>query len=331
MKKNTVDSKNADDEKSMYNKAVGMVFESLRLQRKLSRRKLAELSGACSAKTIERIEKGMCALTDHVLTRALPYLGVFKHEFYNMVEGREIPTSFKNDFDEIWQLCFKRKFQDALANLETLKSKDYCNTSNPKINQAILLCESLLEVNIHNNHNGCLYTLYNALRITSPLIISPDNEINYKQVSQHAYTLNEYRILNLIATSLDETNRRNPAIRILTAACKSLEAKKIDSEIRRKLLPTVYYNLSNFYINEGEHKKAFNICEKGIEFCKSENNHKIFAKLLYNRAKSLNSMGNKQEATNGFKHSHNTFLAHEDYENANLVKEIVAKKYQIHL
>jgi len=319
----------------MYTKKEGMVFQSLRLQKNFSQKELATLSGL-SVKTIERIENGESTLSGYVLATALPHLGVTRAEFYSMVDGNDMgshdmPISFKNDFYEIWQLCFKDEFEEARQHLEVLKSKDYCNTDNPKIAQAILICESLLEADLYKNYHHCLNTLYEALRIAIPSIISQENEINYKLMSQHTYELNEYRILNLIATSLAKTNRRVLAIRILNAICNSLNNEKIDSEIRRTFLPTAYYNLSNAQIDEQRYKQAHVTCNKGVEFCNRVNNHKYFAFLLYNRGKSLLYMGNKDEVAKDFKHSRDTFIAHEDPKSAEIVRKTVAEKYQIYL
>jgi len=318
----------------MQNKKVGEAIKQLRKQKKLTHAQLSKSDNPsetiCSEKTLRRIEKGEILPSEAILNGLLSVLGITRAKFYNLVEGQDM-TNFQNDFAEIWQLCFKGQLQDARKQLDILKLEDYCNTNNPMIAQAVLLCEGRLQADIDKDYQGCLNTLYNALRLTCPSIIPQDGKIKYRMVSGCVLTLNEYRIISLISSMKGVVGQRAIAIKIFNAMCKSLNNEKIDSGIRNTFLPTIYYNLSDFMIDEKRYNQAFDVCEQGIEFCKRIDNLKLFPKLLYNRAKALHYMKDKERATKGFRNAHDTFIAHGDYNAAEFVKKTVAEKYQIYL
>ncbi|MCL2398331.1 MAG: helix-turn-helix domain-containing protein [Defluviitaleaceae bacterium] len=322
------------NEQDMYNVKVGETIKQLRQQRSLSQRELTKCDTPsetiCSTKTLRRIEQGKVAPSIFEIKFFLSVFGVSMSEFESLVEGQDLLT-FRNSFEEICNLLFDERYQEASRHLELLKEQKYCDPKNPQILQALLLCDGFFQRNLHKNLQASLDVLYSALRITVPSVISEDNRVKYGIISDRMFSLNEYRILNLIAIILIDLNQNYLATRIFKAMCKSLQNKKISSEIRNHFLPTTYYNLSDCFIDEKRYKEAFNVCEEGLEFCESIKNFKNFAKLLYNRAKSLYYMGDKESAAEGFKHSYSTFISLKRNEMASRVKTIVATKYQINL
>lgn len=262
-----------------------------------------------------------------VLNQLLAVMGVNPLDFAHMLDEQSM-LSFQNDFSEIWDLCFEKQYEEAILLLEILKAKPYCNSTNPITAQALLLFDGLLLLNVEKDFPECLNVLYKAIHITSPIIMK-NGELNLEFISDHAFTLNEYRIIKSIALAVYCIGNSHVEIDILDALRKSLCNKKVDVEIRNRLLPNIYYNHSEGLIRKNNYKDALGICEKGVQFCKQIKNFKILPYLLYNRAKAFYMTGSKVQAETGFTRSHDAFFVHGDEETATRIKKIVAEKYQI--
>jgi len=130
----------------MYKIKVGDAIRHFRKLKKMRQHQLAKCDepseSIFSLRKVIRVENGKASLTVQELKWVLSTLGVTLQEFYSYIEGCDI-LSFQNDFAEIWQLCYRNNFQEAIQQLETLKGK--ANTDNPEIKQAILLCEGAIQ------------------------------------------------------------------------------------------------------------------------------------------------------------------------------------------
>jgi len=315
-----------------YNLKVGKAIKYFRKLKNMTQQALVKhdkpYESIFSLKTLQRVERGKSAVTASNLKLLLSILDITQDEFDNHVGGQDL-ISFQNDFVEIWQLFFNGLYEEAKQDLEILRNKGYCDMNNPKIAQSVLLCEARIKVRHEKDFHGGLDILHEALRLTGPMLVSKDGKINHELMPQCVFTLNEYRILNMIAVVLDDVNERTLAIELLEKICKSLECKKIDSEIRNKFLPTTYHNLSELFLDEKRYKDAFNISEKGIEFCLRVHNSKMLGRLRYNKAESLYLDGSKGDGIIGFKKSYETFLINGQSESAEFIKNKVALEYGI--
>jgi len=247
-----------------------------------------------------------------------------------MLNGEDM-LNFNNHFAEIWILCNNDNYKDAQKELEELKKQDYCNISNPIIAQALLLLEALFLERVHKDIKGCLYRSCTALRLTRTNVLAKNNNPKCTVIAESIFTLNEYRILNLIAIALDELGQRKFITQIYKALCKSLNNKKIDSSISVKFLATVYYNLADSLIKEENYVEALEVCKEGISFCKKFQKFDKYAKILYCKAKALINLERVVSAENTFKQSCDTARNHGDEALAAKIKSTVAKKYNIHL
>lgn len=316
---------------SEYNKRVGAEIRRLRKQKNISQIDLCKsdsyLGRICDRRTLIRVENGETAATPAILNKLLAALRVSPLEFAYMVDGQEM-IDFQHDFSEIWEMWFNRQHEEATRLLDILKTKPYCDITNPKVKQATLLFDALELVDVKKDIIGCLNVLHKAINITSSCIFE-ENEIDFGFISNHIFTLNEYRILKLLAIVKTRLGEPEASIFLLTAMCESLCNKKVDVEVRNRLLSNVYYTLSEELINTGQYQDALSFCEKGLLFCKQINNYKVLPFLLYNEAKALFFLNDMVHAEEKFKQSYNAFLALGNEESALRTKEWAAEKYQI--
>lgn len=310
---------------------IGNTIRQLRERKNMSQAELCKPDFAdkiCSMRHLSRIENGETTPHPRTLYRLLEGLGVSLSEFTHLIAEPDI-ANFQHDFSEIWDLLFEKRYEKAASLLDALKTKPYCNIDNPLIEQALLMCDASF-VDAKNNNNGCLTHLHKAMRLTSPHVFE-NNELSHNYISRNMFTLNEYRILMYFAIIKSRLGFTNECILTLSAMCESLNNKKIDVEIKNRLLPTIYYNLSDELIDSKCYEEALSYCEKGISLCKKAKNYKTLPHLYYSIAKVFIILGNKDRAEENFRQSYNIFSAHGDNETALQVKKLVATKYNLWL
>ena len=315
-----------------YGKRAGEIFRKLRKEKGLSQEQVSrckDISGyICSEDTIRRFEKSGKFPSVEILTNLLYVIGVDYVNFMSMVEGVRM-LEFRNHFDTIWKKGFTERFQEMKEDVEVLKTRPYCNMDNPIIQQAILLCKGLFQRRIDKNPEQCLETLRAALCITTDGIIKKQGGIDYNAIMNRVLTLNEYRILNTIANQTGEQNNEYLAIQILKSMTISLNNEIVDNVTRDEILPIVYYNLSDSYINNKNFQDGFDACEKGITFCKANNVLKMLGELTYNKGKSLHLMGRIDEAIEYFKSSYEIFVSVDNRIMLKRVKDKAKEKYNL--
>ena len=315
-----------------YKKKFGETIRRLRQQKGLSPKVFLESSVVpiCSKRHLNRIETGESLPTVHTQNKLLAALRVTPLEFQYMLNGEDM-LSFNNHFAEIWTLCNNNNYADAQKEFDELKKQDYCNINNPIIAQALLLLEGFFLVYVHKDIKVCLDKLYQALRLTRTNVLAKNNTPKCAVIAESIFTLNEYRILNLIAVALDESGQSKLITKMYKALCKSLNSKKIDSSISVKLLATIYYNLADALINENKYSEALEVCKEGISFCKNNSRFGRYAEILYCKAKVLICIGHIVSAESTFKKSYNVARDHGNEALASKIKSVIADKYNIHL
>ena len=215
----------------------------------------------CSEKTLERIEKGDAPLSIIYLGKFLEVLGISYTEFFNEAEGPEA-VLFLNGFGDVWDLMFEERHDEAKKKMKSLMGK--ANLGKTLVKQAVMLynCRARAEMDVGDT--GCMEELHRALFMTSPRIADNRNEIVLTAVSSSRLSLNEYRILNIIASIKERQGDTAGSIKIYDAVKASLENKALPSEIRNKMLPTVCYNLADSLTNQGEYYRATKVSEAGL-------------------------------------------------------------------
>jgi len=318
-------------ERQKRNKKVGNAIKMLRKRLGLTQKELCKLASTstyvCGVRHLRDIEHGRVEPGARVLALLLAALRVSLLDFAKMVDGEDM-TNFERDFNEIWDIWFKKQHEEGLKLLGILKAKPYCDISLPLVKQHILLCDALVLIDIEGDNCGCLNVLHEAISITLPYLLKK-SEFDYGFISSHALTLVEYRILKFLALVESRMGQSQICINLLNAIQESLESEKTDVKIRDRLLSNICYNLSEELIEAEQYTNAFDACEKGIQFCKQINDHKMLPLLYYNEGEALYFLGEHARAEEAFKRSYLASLVIEDEETALQTKETVAEKYQI--
>jgi len=319
-------------EQNEYAKKLGVLLRKLRKQKGLTQKSLSKeddpVDYICTARHLKRIEKGESVPTQHMLEQFLSILGVSFVEFHDMLYGNDLRL-FHSNFDEIWNTGFKGNNEAYMQKLEVLKSKSYCDMKIPAIKQAIMLCEANVLSKIDKNHEASLDMLYEALRITTSKILSDNNEVNYEKMSELTITINEYRIIKLIANIKARLNKPKESLNITLAIVDSLESSLVSFDVKKKLLPTNYFNLSCALFDDNNPSGALDAAEKGIAFCNDVSDYKVLAELLYNKARALYIMGEIEESGILFQESYNTFKTTKNSLKAASVKKFAKEIYGI--
>ncbi|MCL2285337.1 MAG: helix-turn-helix transcriptional regulator [Firmicutes bacterium] len=314
-------------------KSIGAIIKSLRTQKQLSQKELCKsgtLDQICTVRHLMRIEKGTHSPYPEVLNRLLSVLGVNIAEFQALLYDNDL-RQFNNDFEEIWSAGFVNNHQAYNSKLEELKDKDYCNTSIPSITQALMLLEANAAFKVTQDHNVVLDMLYEALRITTSKVLSKDNIVNCQKVNEPNFTINEYRIIKLMAVVKAKLGQPEEAIEINEALIASLKRSSICYNTRNKLMATVYFNLSNNLLSKDRYDEAFGVIEEGIAFCEKAKEYKVIGELRYNKARFYYLTGDMEQAKIHFKESYDTFTTLMEHKNAEYVKLTAKNKYSIEI
>jgi len=309
---------------------TGHRLKVLRKQKGLTQKELSKngkLDQICTARHLRKIENGEAEPTATVLGQLLSVMGVTVAQFTDMITHEKI-LDFNNAFSVVWGLMYDRKFVEAQEKLDKLREESYCDTTIPHIKQALLLCEGIIMRRLHGDVEKSDKILYEALKVTFAKL-KADAQVYTKEeitaIEGKALSHNEYRILNLIGITRGERGQPEEWIKILKAMLASLHENKIDQEIRNRLLPTIYFNLTNALLETGQYQECIEVCDKGIAFCVEIKTSKTHGELIHNKGSALFRFGNVDAATDMFERSYNYFVHGGNMKAAEMAKDIAKK------
>jgi len=316
-------------------KSIGYAIRKFRKKKRMTQKQLTKSDDPSrrilSERTLGRIERGETPLSPKYLDEILQELGVSYAEFFSEVEGPD-STLFLNGFSEVWDLLFEKKHEEASKRLNELLLKSKVDLRKPHIAQALMLYNCRVEVeSLPDNADFDLYQeeLSTSLCLTSPYAVADRNGLILAKVASNVFTLNEYRIMNIMAALNELRGDTNAAVGVYRAMKKSLKNKTLSSEIRNKLLPTVCYNLADSLTNQCEFGEAITTAETGLTHGKKVGNHKADGSLYYAMAKALQLNGELEKAAENFGRSYASFKAQGREESAKKVKDFAADKYGV--
>jgi len=312
----------------------GITLKMLREEKRLTQSQLCKADDPhnyiCSVRTLSRIEKGEIPLSDKYLSGFLSVLGISHTDFYYEVDGGKKTTLFLNAFSDVWDLLFKKKRSEAKAKMKSLIADAVIDLEKPLIKQAIMLYEYREKAEYGDDDTDCMEELCMALSLTSAYIVA-GNEIAFAQVASGTFKLNEYRIMNVIASEKVRKGDMATSVEIFKALKESLENKTLPSEIRNKMLPTICYNLADALTDRGEYKEAAKISEAGLSHGKKVGSHRIDGLLYYSMAKAQYFLDEKDKAAGNFKSSYYSHKVQGKDEMAEMVKKFALEKYDVNI
>jgi len=305
---------------------IGIVLKQLRNGKGLSQTLLANLIN-CSKMTIIRIENGERLPQPYTLHQMLSALDISHEDFDALLNGTNM-LQFNQDFAHIWDVCFAGDYKTMSDMLNELKTKEYCNVERLDIAQALLLCDSIILAS-NEKYNESLDVLYSALQKTTSKNLIKQNAINCAKVKKSTFSMNEYRILKEIANVKADLGEKQEAIKIFEALMVSLESETANYEIKKKLLPSIYFNMSCILLDDELYTKAFDVIEKGLQFSKITKEFKVIGELIWNKGRVLYNTNNIEQATVLFQQSYIHFVNCEDDMTAKRLKKVAKEKYNI--
>ena len=292
-----------------YKKRLGKTLREVRKEKEMTVEEACVCARTqeeiCSVSQLRSYESGRVMPDMDILRKLVRGMWMNSVDFLERVANYDM-FHFERDFEEIWDLSFLRQFNKASTLLEKLKTKPYCKRENKQVQQVLLLCEALFAKNIDADLPKANKLLCDAINITKPTVLKASSEVDYKYVSTNVLKLNEYRILKLMALVIGIHKSYDESSLILESLEKSLLQKKVNDKIRDRLLPTVYYNLSDALIdckNPKSYEKALLISETGIKYCRKHDCFKILPYLLFSKGEALFNLG-RTEAVVYFKQSY---------------------------
>ena len=313
---------------------VGIMIKHIRKSKGITQAELSRegtRGHICTVRNLRKIESGQIEPNPYVLNQLLSGLGVSPTEFVKMLYGEKM-VLFYNQLEVMRNLCFEGKFEQAEKELEELKDNELFDRRNPMIKQSLLLHEGIVLKGLHSDYHNCLEKLCQALYITCPKMFKKENKLDTDFIANNTLTQSEYQILMVIANTKGMLGSQNEKIEILTAMCSSLSNTKIDSETKYKLLPAIYFNLSNAFLDEGMHEQALKASEEGIDLCQEGKVFKIYNHLLWNKGAALHNMGDKTQAVEYIHKAYNGFLLHgRSIHTPEFLKKVAAEEYGIWL
>ena len=313
----------------------GIILKKLRKKKGLTQRQLGRVDDPvnfiCSEKTLSRIENGDIGLSEKYLGGFLTALGISYSEFYNEVDSGPETTLFLNGFSEVWDLLFEKKHDKAKERMGSLISEAVIDLEKPLIKQAIILYECRERAENNDGNEGCMDELCKALSLTSPHVVTGGGEIVIAQVASDTFTLNEYRIMNIMAYIKECRGDMSASVEIYKAMKESLESKALPNEIRNKMLPTICYNLADALTDQDEYKEAAKVSEVGLRHGKMTGSHRMDGWLYYSLAKAQQLMGEKERAAENFSNAYFSHKVQGKIKMAEMVKRFAMEKYDVHI
>ncbi|MCL2285108.1 MAG: helix-turn-helix transcriptional regulator [Firmicutes bacterium] len=319
---------------AQYKTKLGQIIKQAREHRGITQQELSGVDNdakfICTVRHLKRIERGDVDLNHFMLLKILEALRIDIEDFSVMLHGNDMKL-FYNHFGKAWEHVFNEEYETFKTKIDELKAKEYCDTSIAAVKQAMLLCDAVIYKYLDGNHAASLELLCDALRLTAPGLINEKNVVKSSKIKDLKLNIMEYRILKQIALDKDDLGKKREAINIETATITSLEQEDVDYSVQKKLLPTLYYNLSYNLIDEKEYDKADEIIDHGLTFCLSTGELKMIGSLSYSKGRVLALTEHKEQAKIWFRQSYDTFVSEGKFKRAELVKNMAAQKHGINL
>jgi len=304
---------------SDQNLNISNLLKQLRSEKDLTQEQLAEKAHV-HVKTIRRIELEKSSPNVETLRLILHALGINESEFYAQLYNIDM-RQFNSDFDEILDLNSTNNHQAANIKLDELKAKGYCNMAAPTIKQAILFCDAVELYYLHKNYVSCFETCCEALQVTISNILSEDKIVDYEKITTLVLTINEFRILNIMANASEQIGHQRQALEISSALLVSIENNTINYNIKKEVLPLAYTNFSHRLLNGKSYAEALEVVERGLEFSRNVKEFKFIGELLCHKGTALHFLGEDEQASKLLHQAHDTFIKNGDTEYADIMRE----------
>lgn len=254
---------------------MGELLKSSRTGGKLSQENLS--SDICTPESLSRIESGKRAPRNRNYEAFADRLGVSKEVYNSFIDAETYDVlQRKRDID---RMLSRNQVEDAWANFMVVKKVLTEKTDENR--QYLIYTETLL---LHQARkitpNGALKKLNTALACTK-------KDYKTMNIPDCILTRQEALIFNQMAILLNDTGKKDMAVRILRDVARSYENSKIDVKYHSVQYLLILQNLS-MYLEEGDcFEEAIKICDKAIILALDCGRGNFIGRFLTNKAYTL--------------------------------------------
>ena len=281
----------------------------------------------CTIRHLRKIESGHIEPNPGLLCQLLAALGVSLPEFALQMFGEGM-IQFENELEAVRNLFIEGHFEEAELRFERLRENEFFDSDNPMVVQSVMLFESMILGFKHREYQQCLKELYKALRVTSKHVVTGGG-LYLDYIANNPLTINEYRLLMLISTVEEILGDASTQIKILRALIASLDNTKIDNETKGKLLPAIYFNLSNALLGDSDFDGALDAADRGIAISREAKVFRAFGRLLWNKGRAHYYLDDKIAALEYLNKAYSCFSLLGYEETAEFLRSTAAERYGI--
>ena len=260
----------------------GKFIKGIRKEMNLNQIEMADKLGFTS-QHLSRIENGKTQLSFPDFLNILEMTGrPIEDSLFLLLETTEY-----NEFKQYKDL--KRLLQDGAytqANIIFEKLKSSGISKKKTFQQFLAFAQVLLEKDISNE--DAIKKLQKTLKMTIP-------EFDETKISNLRLLYNELMILSNIASRLFAIGETQRAITIVQSIVNAKLNHRIFASDLAAALPSLYYNLSNFYGKIDKIEESLEACETALKMCHKANDYRLVPKILLNMATCTQLMGEEEQ------------------------------------
>jgi len=259
----------------------GEIIRNLRKELGMSQEVLAEKL-SITPHQVSRMERSKTPPDIWYIMQMLELLGRPSEDFWMMYLGT-------NDYDGyLIYRNLRKSLRDndgvnARKHLKQLEESAVCEK--PFVRQAIAWARVRLNESLSGEE--AIEEFYKVLRMSNP-------SFNEDKLDEQRLYYQEIWTLVSIASRSNKIGDREKAIYITESLLRNRENFKTSEDDKAIILPTLFFNLSNYYGKSDKIKDSLRTAEKGLVVCQENNNFRLIPELMLNIATSHRLMGEEE-------------------------------------
>ncbi len=306
----------------MADYAVGSIIRDARERQKYSQEELS--FGICTASTLSRIENGVQAPGKKILEALMQRLGIVDRIYNSYLTPEEME---RYETEERLTRCLAKKDYGQAKKLVDMLEKKFALISKKEYSlkleeQYVCFAKVLISKNQGECVQSVLEQLMEAIRMTIP-------DFDGIHIRARLLTFHEISILNNIGCAYHAAGNVCGALRLLFELKEYIEEHAFGGQELSVKYLMILQNLSSWLGQEGQHREALELCQRGIDYCIEYGKLHTFPMLLCNKACALAELGHNDVSKDNFYQSVAIFQAMGQRERAEQVRKYAKNCYGI--
>ncbi len=302
---------------------IGEIIRQRRLELNLTQEELCQ--GICEPCTMSRIETGVQNPTRSKLDALMQRLGLPGKKYYALMSQHEleieelktkiIAANVQKDYDMSLNLLEQLESivdpEDHIQHQFAIRTKALCGH---KVNGILTPYSPAERIDL----------LLQAIRLTVP-------SFDIEEINTHLYSVNDIKIINQLATSYFDNGEVDIALDIYYQLMKYLKKRGGVFFDNIVLSPLITCNYARALFLNGRYQEAIKIADYGLQDCIRYGKTEKLPSLLYYIGEAHRCLGNLEIAVERYKESFYTYRAMNDIVNAEILRNEVLEKMNLHL